>query len=33
MDMGTVVIIMVCIGFVIPLVVIVADDANWERKK
>jgi len=29
----TVVIIMFCIAFVIPFVVIVGDDALWERKK
>jgi hypothetical protein len=29
----TVVIILACIAFVIPLVIIVADDGNWERKK
>jgi len=32
MDM-TVVIIMACIAFVVPLVVILGDDANWDRKK
>jgi hypothetical protein len=33
MDMTVTAIIMVCIAFVAPLVIIVADDANWDRKK
>jgi hypothetical protein len=33
MDMTAVAIIMACITFVLPLVVILADDRNWQRKK
>jgi len=29
----TAVIILACIAFVVPLVIIVADDGNWDRKK
>lgn len=33
MDMTTVAIILGCITFLLPLVVIVMDDGNWDRKK
>ena len=33
MDMTAVAIIMFVIAFVVPLVTILGDDANWERKK